>query len=87
MNLKSLLVVFVLSFLLLTPMVTKCGETKISMTLWNRATVERESGEFTERYFSLGRGYLRIEPKFTDRIKGRFNVDFFSDDDALDGAG
>jgi hypothetical protein len=87
MNLKSLLVVFTLSLLLLTPMVTKCGETKISMTLWNRATVERESGEFTERYFSLGRGYLRIEPKFTDRIKGRFNVDFFSDDDALDGAG
>jgi len=87
MNLKSLLVVLMLSLLLLTPMVTKCGETKISMTLWNRATVERESGEFTERYFSLGRGYLRIEPEFSDKIKGRFNVDFFSDEDGLDGAG
>ena len=40
-----------------------------------------------ESVFSLERGYFRIEPKFNDKVKGRFNVDFFSDEDGLDGAG
>lgn len=88
MSVKSLMAGLVLSTMLLTPMVMKgVEETKISMTIWNRATVKRESSEFTERYFSLERGYLRIEPKFTDKIRGRFNVDFFSDEDANNGAG
>ena len=84
---RTVLAILVILSTISIPRMLGAEETKLSMTLWNRATVERESGEFIERYFSLERGYLRIEPKFTDRIKGRFNLDFFSDDDALDGAG
>jgi len=65
----------------------KGGETKVSMTLWNRYTAELVDGDFTGSAFSLERGYFRIEPKFNDKVKGRFNVDFFSDADGLDGAG
>jgi hypothetical protein len=57
------------------------------MTLWNRYTAELVDGELGESVFSLERGYFRIEPKFNDKVKGRFNVDFFSDEDGLDGAG
>lgn len=63
------------------------AETKVSMTLWNRYTAELVDGELGESVFSLERGYFRIEPKFNDKVKGRFNVDFFSDEDGLDGAG
>lgn len=87
MNIKRLHERIVLYLMLFASVDITGGEIKISTELWNRATVKRESGEFTERYFSVERGYLRIEPEFTDMIKGRFNVDFFSDDDALDGAG
>jgi len=62
-------------------------KTKVSMTLWNRYTADLTGGELNESVFSLERGYFRVEPTFNDRIKGRFNVDLFSDDDALDGAG
>ena len=61
--------------------------TKVSMVLWNRYTADVSGGELNESEFSLERGYIRIEPKFSDKIKGRFNIDLFSDDDALDGAG
>jgi hypothetical protein len=63
------------------------GETKVSMVLWNRYTADVSGGEINSSVFSLERGYLRLEPTFTDKIKGRFNIDLFSDDDALDGAG
>ena len=46
-----------------------------------------EDGEVTKNEMALKRGYLRLEPKFGNNIKGRFNVDFFSDEDGLDGAG
>lgn len=63
------------------------AETKVSMTLWNRYTAELVDGDFTGSVFSLERGYLRIEPTLSDKVKGRFNIDFFSDEDGLDGAG
>ncbi len=81
---KLLLVIFMLTIVATTMM---AGDTKISMKLWNRYTAGYKDGEFTKSEFALKRGYLRLEPTFSDKIKGRFNVDFFSDDDALDGAG
>ena len=61
--------------------------TNISGELWNRYTITRASGITTSNYFSFERGYLRFEPVFTDKIKGRFNLDFFSSDKYNDGAG
>jgi hypothetical protein len=63
------------------------AETKLKMELWNRWTYQTIDGEVTKNEMALKRGYLRLEPKFSNNIKGRFNVDFFSDEDGLDGAG
>lgn len=63
------------------------SKTDVQMKLWNRWTYETSDGEVQENQFSLSRGYFRINHYFTDDIKGRFNVDIFSDDDANDGAG
>ena len=58
------------------------------MELWNRYTAELQTnGNMTESEFALKRAYFRLEPKFSDTIKGRFNFDMFSDDGAGDGAG
>ena len=61
--------------------------TNISCEMWSRYTLTRSSGMTTSNYFSFERGYLRFEPTFTDKIKGRFNLDFFSSDKYNDGAG
>lgn len=61
--------------------------TNISGEMWNRYTINRTNGTITSNYFSFERGYLRFEPIFTDKIKGRFNVDIFSSDKYNDGAG
>ena len=61
--------------------------TKLSMEIWNRWTMETIDGEIQKNELAVKRGYLRLEPKFTSNIKGRFNLDFFSDDDANDGVG
>jgi hypothetical protein len=63
------------------------GETKISAKLWNRYTTEVVAGEITGSAFTLERGYFTVEPTFADNIKGRFTIDVFSSDDAVDGAG
>jgi hypothetical protein len=63
------------------------GETKVSMKLWNRYTTEIIDNEITESKFTLERGYFRIEPTITDKIDGRFNLDFFSDETSSTGAG
>jgi hypothetical protein len=76
-----------LGLLIVLPASLLGGETKVSMVLWNRYTADVSGGEMNSSVFSLERGYLRLEPAFTDKIKGRFNIDLFSDDDALDGAG
>ena len=59
------------------------------MELWNRWTYQISDGEVTKNEMALKRGYFRLEPKFSEDIKGRFNLDFFSDDDnkVADGAG
>jgi hypothetical protein len=67
------------------------GETKVSMLLWNRYTSQIENNEFgiemPRSEFALKRGYLRIEPTITDKIDGRFNLDFFSDETSNTGGG
>jgi len=63
------------------------GETKISMLLWNRYTSEIVDGEILSSEFALKRGYFRIEPTLTDKIDGRFNLDFFSDENSTTGGG
>jgi len=78
---KSMLVILIIPFFSLI-----AGEMKISMKLWNRYTAQIMDGELNESAFTLERGYFRVEPAFTDKIKGRFNLDFFSDDDGVNGA-
>ena len=63
------------------------AETKLKMEIWNRWSYVMEDGEVTKNEMAVKRGYFRLEPKFGNNIKGRFNVDFFSDEDGLDGAG
>ncbi|MBN2018476.1 MAG: hypothetical protein JW794_10170 [Candidatus Cloacimonetes bacterium] len=63
------------------------SDTQIQMTVWNRYTYVKSGDEVTEDQFSLARGYLRLNHNFSSAIFGRFNVDFFSDEDGLDGAG
>ena len=77
--LSILLTIMVVSFLQ--------AETKLKMEIWNRWTYQTVDGENTVNEMALKRGYFRLEPKFSSKIKGRFNVDFFSDDDADNGAG
>ncbi len=63
------------------------GETKLSMKLWNRYTSEIVDGEILSSEFALKRGYFRIEPTITDKMDGRFNLDFYSDENSNSGAG
>jgi hypothetical protein len=63
------------------------SDTQIQMTVWNRWTYEKVGDEVTKDQFSLARGYLRLNHNFSKTVFGRFNVDFFSDEDGLDGAG
>ncbi|HBE01224.1 MAG: hypothetical protein A2096_17620 [Spirochaetes bacterium GWF1_41_5] len=53
-------------------------ETKLSMELWNRYTMSIKNGNASTSSISLERGYFGLEPKFTDKVKGRFTLDFFS---------
>ncbi len=79
-----------LLYLFIPKLTQAVEETKIKMELWNRYTAKFEAGgmeKIEKSEFALKRGYFRVEPKFTDKIKGRFNFDMFSDDDAEDGAG
>lgn len=60
------------------------AETKLTMELWNRWTYQMNDGEVIKNEMALKRSYFRIEPKFSENIKGRFNLDFFSDDGEID---
>jgi hypothetical protein len=59
------------------------AETKLSMELWSRWTYLMVDGEddAMQNSLSLNRGLLGIQHKFTDRITGKFAVDFFSRED------
>ena len=67
--------------------IVSAQETKLEMYLWNRYTLERVAGETKKSEFALKRGYLRLDHKFSDNIKGRVNLDFFSSDKDVHGAG
>ncbi len=86
MNSKKAFFVLIASFVLL-PLLSMGMETKISMQLWNRYSMEFTNSSIEKSYFSLERGYLRIEPTFNDKIKGRFNLDFFSSSKDVHGVG
>lgn len=69
-------------------------EIKLSGEMWNRWTLDNgktagdpNSSSIRSNFFSLERGYLGLEAKFTDNIKGRFTADLFSTDALKDGAG
>ena len=83
---KKALVILILTLMIIVPLQ---AETKFKMELWNRWTYQMSDGEVTNNEMALKRGYFRLEPKFNEDIKGRFNLDFFSDDDnkVADGAG
>lgn len=74
-------------FVSVIPMSLVGGETKVSMLLWNRYTSQIVDGDVNESKFTLERGYFRIEPTITDKIDGRFNLDFFSDENSTTGGG
>lgn len=63
------------------------AETKLNMELWNRWTYQQVDGDVTKNEMAVKRGYFRLEPQLTSNVKGRFNVDFFSNDGSPDGAG
>ncbi|MCX7784612.1 MAG: hypothetical protein N2201_00030 [candidate division WOR-3 bacterium] len=65
----------------------QAGETKVAGEIWNRYMVYRKDNKTTLNQFSFDRGYLTLEPKLSDKIKGRFTLDFFSSDKYNDGAG
>ena len=83
---KKVLVILILTLMIVGSLQ---AETKFKMELWNRWTYQMSDGEVTNNEMALKRGYFRLEPKFNEDIKGRFNLDFFSDDDnkVADGAG
>jgi hypothetical protein len=77
-----------IALVLLTGAATlSAGEIKVTGVVWNRYTLKRSNDRTTYSQFSLDRGYLTLEPKLSDKIKGRFTLDFFSSDKYNDGAG
>lgn len=85
MNFNRGMILFFSIFILFTSLIYGL-ETKISMEIWNRWTVGFQDS-ITENYMSVERGYFRIEPKFNDYIKGRFNIDVYSSDKSNDANG
>ncbi len=83
---KKVLVILILTFMIVGSLQ---AETKFKMEFWNRWTYQMIDGEVTKNEMALKRGYFRLEPKLSEDIKGRFNLDFFSDDNnkVADGAG
>ncbi len=79
--------------MLILPGLMAAEEIKLSGEMWNRWTLEAgkapgDSSDATLRNnFSLERGYIGLEAKFSETIKGRFTVDLFSSDLVKDGAG
>ena len=70
--------------LLLIPLGLNSLETKLSGEFWGRWIAEiakrkDSNGNYDDQlvsnYLSLERGYLGLETKFTEQIKGRFTVD------------
>ena len=75
--------------LLLIPVGLNGLETKLSGEFWVRwiseiAKRKDSNGNYDDKlvsnYLSLERGYLGLETKFTEQVKGRFTVDIFTTD-------
>ena len=71
-------------------------EVRVAGEMWNRYTFESGTTRgdtlntsIRKNFFSLERGYFRLQSKFTDNISGRFTVDMFSSgaNEYRDGAG
>jgi hypothetical protein len=84
MNKKAIILMLCL---LASVEITLAITTNLSMELWDRYTMARQAGKTLTSAISLERGYFRLEPTFTDKIKGRFNLDFYSSPNFNDGAG
>jgi hypothetical protein len=86
----SFLFILLIGFFVFAPVFLvggEVGETKVSMLLWNRYTNRIVDNEVLQSELALKRGYFRIEPTLTDKIDGRFNLDFFSDETSTTGGG
>lgn len=89
---KHKLIVTALALLMVTGIVY-AQEIKLSAELWNRWTLENakapadSENTITKNSLALERGYLGLEAKFSETIKGRFTIDLFSTDALKDGAG
>lgn len=81
---KKLIILLVLAFMVVN---IAFADTKLKMEIWNRWTYTTQDGEVLQNEMAVKRGYFRLEPTFSQNIKGRFNVDWFSDDEAGSGAG
>jgi len=75
--------------LLFIPIGLSCMETKLSGEFWGRwiseiAKQKDSEGNYEDKlvsnYLSLERGYLGLETKFSEQVKGRFTVDIFTTD-------
>lgn len=84
---RKLLVITILGILIL-PGTLMAQELKITGEIWNRWTLQMDSeDEIVRNNFSVERGYIGLEPKFSNSVQGRFRVDIFSTDALSDGAG
>ncbi|HRY84407.1 MAG TPA: hypothetical protein P5533_07215 [Candidatus Cloacimonadota bacterium] len=89
---KHILKVIVM-IIMIVPALLAAQEIKLSAEMWNRWTLENakapgDSSDVTSKnYFSLERGYVGLEAKFSETVKGRFTADLFSTDALADGAG
>jgi len=88
---KKVILIALIGLILYLPLSSQ--ELKITGEMWNRWTMEGgkapgdSSNTILKNYFSLERGYLGLEPKFSETVKGRFTIDIFSSDASNDGAG
>lgn len=89
MTRKKLILNLICLGLLFVPMVMNGLETKLSGEFWGRwlaeiANRKNATGNYENKlvnnYLSLERGYLGLETKFTEQVKGRFTVDIYTTD-------
>ena len=89
MTRKKLMLNLICLRLLFVPVVMNGLETKLSGEFWGRwlaeiAKRENDTGNYEDQlvnnYLSLERGYLGLETKFTEQVKGRFTVDIYTTD-------
>ncbi|MEN6445811.1 MAG: hypothetical protein ABFC98_07190 [Candidatus Cloacimonas sp.] len=89
MTRKKLMLNLICLGLLFVPMAMNGLETKLSGEFWGRWLAEiakrkNATGNYENKlvnnYLSLERGYLGLETKFTEQVKGRFTVDIYTTD-------